>query len=163
MIVKWRKVRHKWSSPSNSMNVRFYSCGEIKVDDVGDILEVHPSGDSILLVLRPLKTAFRNDSKYVTKDLQIKGPQERFHSLSVWSLYLISDDRTGKSPRIRHVTVWCAHSVCFQWHFWRIKVSFLHQNVPCGLCESYLLHVCLILLNPAEQMTDLWIFVGSSR
>lgn len=39
--------------PSNSMNVRFYSCGEIKVDDVGDVLEIDASGDSKLFVLAP--------------------------------------------------------------------------------------------------------------
>lgn len=41
--------------PSNSMNVRIESCGEIKVDDVGNILEVHASGDSVLFVFTPLK------------------------------------------------------------------------------------------------------------
>lgn len=39
--------------PSNSMNVRFYSCGEIKVDDIGDVLEIDASGDSKLFVLAP--------------------------------------------------------------------------------------------------------------
>ena len=41
--------------PSNSMNVRIESCGEIEVDDVGNILEVHASGDSVLFVFTPLK------------------------------------------------------------------------------------------------------------
>lgn len=39
--------------PSDSMNVRIDSCGEIEVDDVGDILEVHASGDSVLFVFTP--------------------------------------------------------------------------------------------------------------
>lgn len=41
------------NSPSNAMNVRFYSCGEIKVDDIGDVLEIDASGDSKLFVLAP--------------------------------------------------------------------------------------------------------------
>lgn len=35
------------------MNVGFYTCGEIKVDDIGDILEVDTSGDAKLFVLTP--------------------------------------------------------------------------------------------------------------
>lgn len=40
-------------SPSHSVNVRLYSCGEVKVDDIGDILEIDTSGDSKLFVLTP--------------------------------------------------------------------------------------------------------------
>lgn len=39
--------------PPHSVNVRFYRCGEIKVDDIGHILEIYTSGDSKLFVLAP--------------------------------------------------------------------------------------------------------------
>lgn len=42
------------------MDVGLYSCGKIKVDDAGNVLEVHTSGDSVLLVLSPLNTSFRS-------------------------------------------------------------------------------------------------------
>ena len=53
----WSVTEVKHDLPSNSVNVGFYRCGEIKVDDISNILEVHSSGDSILLILRPLKTS----------------------------------------------------------------------------------------------------------
>lgn len=50
--------------PSDSMDVRIDSCGEIEVDDVGDILEVQASGDSVLFVFTPLKP-FRSNSRLI--------------------------------------------------------------------------------------------------
>lgn len=41
------------NSPSYSMNVRLYGRGEVKVDDIRDVLEIDTSGDSKLFVLAP--------------------------------------------------------------------------------------------------------------
>lgn len=41
--------------PSYSMDVGFYARGEIKVDDVGDVLEVHASGDAVFFVFVPVE------------------------------------------------------------------------------------------------------------
>ena len=46
------------------MNVRIDGCGEIEVDDVGNILEVHASGDAVLFVFTPLKS-FRRNSRLI--------------------------------------------------------------------------------------------------
>lgn len=49
-------IHINWISflPSNSMNVGLDSWGEIEVYDIGDILEIHTSGNSELLIF-PLK------------------------------------------------------------------------------------------------------------
>lgn len=49
------KLEHRL--PSDPMDVGICGRGEIKVDDIGNILEVHTSGDSELFVLSPLKTS----------------------------------------------------------------------------------------------------------
>lgn len=54
-VKKSVKLEHRL--PSDPMDVGICGRGEIKVDDIGNILEVHTSGDSELFVLSPLKTS----------------------------------------------------------------------------------------------------------
>lgn len=35
------------------MNVRLYGCREVEIDDIAHILEIHPSGNTILFVFCP--------------------------------------------------------------------------------------------------------------
>lgn len=51
-----RAIRLHWHLPSNSMYVWVRRQGEVKVDNIGNILEVYTSGDSILPV--PVKTSY---------------------------------------------------------------------------------------------------------
>lgn len=49
----WNVTLAKPNWPPDSVDVRLYGCGEVKIDDVADILEVHPSGDAVLFVFGP--------------------------------------------------------------------------------------------------------------
>lgn len=44
--------------PSHPMDVRLHGGGEIKVDDVGNILEIHTSGDAVFFLFSPSDTAY---------------------------------------------------------------------------------------------------------
>lgn len=46
-----RRSERKEDPPPHPVDVRLHSQGEIKVEDVGDVLEVDPSGDPELFVL----------------------------------------------------------------------------------------------------------------
>ncbi len=67
----------------------------------------------------PCPSSFNNIQKWNVSP-KIYRLKDHRNVLTVCLITLICDDRT-KSLRIRHVTVWCVHSVSVHWHFRRIK------------------------------------------